>query len=328
MAPETFAKVREQAALQLWAREHGRDRFVLLPPQADAGFAQLPEPSVGDLFFDFEGNPFWDRDGSLEYLWGILDTRRSFSPLWAYDHETERAAFEEFIDLVHERLASDPNLHVYHYAAYEITALKRLMAATAPAGDSTACCGAASSSTPRVRSGLRLAAGLRLKELEAFLDFHRGGGGEGRRRSIVMFEEWMQTREQVLLDKIAAYNEEDCIATLLLRDWLLERRAEALREFGPFPQPEPVEPKPVPEGKAERAALREALLHEGEELAAHLLDYHERERKPVWWAFFERLEKPDGCSRTWSRSVVHGRRRAGAGEAFEGLDARLSGAGA
>ena len=28
----------------------------------------------------------------------------------------------------------------------------------------------------------------------------------------------------------------------------------------------------------------------GEELAAQLLDYHDRERKPVWWAFFDRIE--------------------------------------
>ena len=42
--------------------------------------------------------------------------------------------------------------------------------------------------------------------------------------------------------------------------------------------------------KAERAALREQLLDAGEELAAQLLDYHDRERKPVWWAFFDRIE--------------------------------------
>ena len=49
-------------------------------------------------------------------------------------------------------------------------------------------------------------------------------------------------------------------------------------------------PKPTPEVKAERAALREQLLDAGEELAAQLLDYHDRERKPVWWAFFDRIE--------------------------------------
>ena len=143
-------------------------------------------PRAGDLFFDFEGNPFWDRDGSLEYLWGILDTDRSFTPLWAYDHETERAAFEQFIDLVHERLARDPNLHVYHYAAYEITALKRLMGryGTREAElDDLLRRGVFVDLYKVVRNGLRASRpGYGLKELEAFLDFHRRGGGEGRRQ--------------------------------------------------------------------------------------------------------------------------------------------------
>ena len=87
-----------------------------------------------------------------------------------------------------------------------------------------------------VRNGLRASRpGYGLKEMEAFLDFERQAEVKDGGTSIVMFEEWMQTREQAMLDQIAAYNEEDCIATLLLRDWLLERRAEALREFGPVP---------------------------------------------------------------------------------------------
>ena len=35
-----------------------------------------------------------------------------------------------------------------------------------------------------------------------------------------------------LLEAIRAYNEEDCLSTLLLRDWLLERRAEAESQYG------------------------------------------------------------------------------------------------
>jgi uncharacterized protein len=45
--------------------------------------------------------------------------------------------------------------------------------------------------------------------------------------------------------------------------------------------------------KVERAELRLALLETGDPaaaLAGELLDYHDRERKPVWWAMFERME--------------------------------------
>src|SRR6185369_7501499 len=106
----------------------------------------------------------------------------------------------------------------------------------------------------------------------------------------VMFERWMQTRDDALLAQIADYNREDCIATLLLRNWLLARRAEALAEFGPIPAAPAEEPRPVGALAAERAALQAQLAAAGEEVAAHLLAYHRREGKPVWWWFFDRVE--------------------------------------
>ena len=66
MAEATFERLRDQAALQLERRVTGIDRWEILEPQPSSGFALLPDPSPGDLFFDFEGNPFWDEDGSLE----------------------------------------------------------------------------------------------------------------------------------------------------------------------------------------------------------------------------------------------------------------------
>ena len=42
--PESWTKLREQAELQLHARETGQDIYKLLPQQADAGFALLPSP--------------------------------------------------------------------------------------------------------------------------------------------------------------------------------------------------------------------------------------------------------------------------------------------
>jgi predicted RecB family nuclease len=291
---DVWTKNREQAALQLEASETGRDVYRLIPPQPEAGFALLPDPSPGDLFFDFEGNPFWDHEGSLEYLWGILDTAGAFTPLHAHDRETERQAFETFVDLVHERLRAHPDLHVYHYAGYEISALKRMMGRYGTREselDDLLRRGVFVDLLKVVRNGLRASRrGYGLKELEAFLAFERQAEVKDGGASIVMFERWMQTGEQALLDQIDEYNREDCVATRLLRDWLLERRAEALAQFGPFPLPEPKEPKPTPPRQEEREALRQELIGAGEELAAELLHYHERERKPVWWAFFDRVE--------------------------------------
>ena len=42
--------------------------------------------------------------------------------------------------------------------------------------------------------------------------------------SIVAYERWLERRDDAILDEIAAYNEEDCVSTPHLRDWLLGLR--------------------------------------------------------------------------------------------------------
>ena len=290
---EAWAKITEQAGLQYESRLSGRDTYHLMQPKPGLGFALLPEPSRGDLFFDFEGNPFWDADGSLEYLWGITDENDAFTPIHAYDRESEKAALEQFLDLVQARRAEFPDMHVYHYAPYEISALKRLVGWYGTREDVL-------DDLLRnevfvdlyavVRNGIRTSRpGYGLKEMEAFLPIERKAEVKDGGTSIVVFEEWMRTRDDDLLRQIDDYNREDCISTRLLRDWLLELREDVIAKWGPLVRPEPQERKSAPEGVDEADALRAALIDAGEETAAQLLDYHAREAKPVWWAFFERL---------------------------------------
>jgi predicted RecB family nuclease len=298
--PETFEKLHRQAALQLERHDTGKLKFVLLDPLPERGLALLPDPSPGDIFFDIEGNPFWDERGSLEYLWGLLDADGAFTPLWADDHLSERRAFQGLIDRVHARLVEHPDMHVYHYAAYEVSALRRL------AGQYNTREAEVDDLLTRhvlvdllkvVRGGLAASVpGYGLKEMEVFLGFDRHAEIRDGGTSIIEHERYIQTRDPAILDTIAAYNREDCIATLALRDWLLARREEALKRFGAFPLPEPKVPKPTPPAKQERQQLHDELMNSGDptlEFAAGLLDYHDRERKPVWWAFFDRIELSD-----------------------------------
>ena len=96
-----------------------------------------PPPDPGDIFFDFEGDPLWvDEAGEwgLEYLFGVVEAprragsrpSRSFRPFWAHDRAQEHQALLDFLAYVAERRAAHPGMHVYHYAAYEKTALLRL----------------------------------------------------------------------------------------------------------------------------------------------------------------------------------------------------------
>src|ERR1035441_472910 len=45
----------------------------------------------------------------------------------AHDNKEEKTAFESFVDWAYARWKADPTMHIYHYAKYEVSALRRLM---------------------------------------------------------------------------------------------------------------------------------------------------------------------------------------------------------
>jgi predicted RecB family nuclease len=300
MQPETFEALREQAGLQLERQRSGRIGWRALPIESGRGFAALPPRSPGDLILDLEGHPFFEPAWGLEFLFGILvldGANPRYEPFWAHGREGERRALEAVVDLIHARLASWPDLHVYHFASYEPSAIKQLM-------------GEHATRESQVDDLLRrkvfvdlhtvlrqaLRAGVpsySLKELEALFGFKRTAAVESGMQAILCFERWLVTRDEGLLAGIAAYNEEDCRATLALLDWLHSVRPAELA------WPAPPQPRAVSEEAAEardaRQQLREELLRAAEPgtpqwLAAEVLEYHRREARPAWWWYFERLE--------------------------------------
>jgi len=160
-----------------------------------------------------------------------------------------------------------------------------------------------------VRQGVRISQpSYSIKKIEAFYMGERGTEVTEGGDSIIAFEEFLETGDRSLLEAIERYNEDDCRSTWLLRGWLLDRRAEASERFGQeIPWKTPPEPwRPDPEAEAEFEELRAALIGEVPEdasvrdadeearwLLGHLLDYHRREAKPEWWAYFERLDADD-----------------------------------
>src|SRR5690606_13702078 len=131
MSATTFAKLHEQAAMQVRTRNAQSIAWEVRPPDpADPrrGLALLPAPSELDVFYDIEGFPY-AKDG-LEYLHGATtiepDGTLEFHDWWAHDDAAEKLAFEQFVDWAWDRWQRDPSMHIYHYAGYERTALSRL----------------------------------------------------------------------------------------------------------------------------------------------------------------------------------------------------------
>ena len=131
LAPAMVETLRDQAALQLHRYRSGEIRYRLLEPEERRGLGLLPAPSPGDVFFDMEGDPFFDPACGLEFLFGVLwrepDGSVAYRPFWAYDREGERRAFEEFVDFVSRAQASVPG--------HARLPLRRLRAVDARAAD-------------------------------------------------------------------------------------------------------------------------------------------------------------------------------------------------
>lgn len=308
MQRETFARLRSQAALQMEKRTTGQGRVELLPQEPGKGFARLPRPDKGDLFFDMEGDPYYpDR---LEYLFGVYfeqGGKGRFLPFWGHDHEEEKQAFCGFMAFVGEHLATHPDACIYHYNHYETTALKRLACRYAVCEeqlDNLLRYGKFVDLYVVVREALRTSEpGYSIKNLEAFYMDKRANAVANAAESIVVYNRWRELRDPALLQEIADYNEVDCVSTCLLRNWLLQYRPEQLPWRGEADE-EPTatftehERKPWEiEYEGYRAKLSEACPPEVEDevlpLLAHLLEFHRREDKPQWWNSFARQEKAD-----------------------------------
>jgi predicted RecB family nuclease len=223
-----------------------RVEFELFAP---AVVGALPLPDPGDIFFDFEGDPLWAEPDStvwgLEYLFGVVEAPVTpgevvaFRPFWAHDRAQEKQALVDFLDYVGARRAVHPDLHVYHYAPYEKSALQRLAGRHGvgeAAVDDLLKRGVLVDLYATVRASLRTGQrSYSIKKLEPlYMDTARDEGGVTTAGdSIVEYADACALRDagdlvgwEKRLEQIAVYNEYDCVSTLRLRDWLLARAAE------------------------------------------------------------------------------------------------------
>ncbi|TQL02001.1 bifunctional RecB family nuclease/DEAD/DEAH box helicase [Cellulomonas sp. SLBN-39] len=335
LSPAVLDRMRLQARLQVEQERTNDDPAhpVHVPaqvPHPEAVAALLPPADPGDVFFDFEGDPLWydpalaatgDAWG-LEYLFGVVEAPEApgaeprFVPFWAHDRGEERAALRAFLDYLAQRRARFPHLHVYHYAAYEKTALLRLAGRHGEGEaevDALLREGVLVDLYAAVKAGVRTGQrSYSLKKLEPlYMDAGRGDGVTTAADSIVEYAEAVAARvagrEEEWARRIAAiadYNRYDCLSTLGLRDWLLARLAEqghgptrpvvldpeAAARAAELAEPDPLEEAllavagPGPGEGVVRSPQRQAVA-----LVAAALRYHQREDKPFWWGHYDRL---------------------------------------
>nr|WP_125612665.1 TM0106 family RecB-like putative nuclease [Specibacter cremeus] len=347
-ASNAAARLRDQARMQLGLDEpegtrtfskDGQSHTVSFKVLPGHDLATLPKPSDGDIFFDFEGDPLWqdpdDQSWGIEYLFGSIEAPDStpgeperFTPFWAHSRAQERKAFLAFLAYVEGRRAQYPDMHVYHYAPYEKSALRNLSLRHTTGEDTVDRWlreGLLVDLLPVVKHSIRISeSSYSIKKLEPlYMGEHlRTGEVKDAGASVVAYAEYCAARDDgraeeaaAILASISDYNEYDCLSTLRLRDWLL-----ALAATHPVVEPGPVvelvETSPVVESDESVVELVETVTPEEQRLRAFLDDlasrnghvptnderaiamvaaaagYHRRENKQFWWGHFDRLEAP------------------------------------
>ncbi|EYD74038.1 Superfamily I DNA and RNA helicase and helicase subunit [Rubellimicrobium mesophilum DSM 19309] len=296
LSPSTQGKLVLQAKLQ-HDRKTGEPTHVLREPEPGRGYALLPRRDPGDIFYDIEGDPHVD-GGGLEYLHGLW-CGGEFHALWSHDRAGEKEALRKLLGFFEARLRESPEAHIYHYAAYEVTALKRL---TVRHGIGEALL----DRLLRERRFVDLYTVVRgavvasednysIKSLEALYGLERDGEVKTAGGSVVAYERYRDTGDEAILKEIEAYNRVDCVSTEKLRDWLV-----TVRPAGEWPvlgqgSADAEESDSARKDREHEEEVRRLLGEPGEDKVRRaLLDlglFHRREAKPAWWAVLASVDK-------------------------------------
>ena len=314
---ETFTKLREQARTQNETRSLQKPIYEVIELKETTGFYNLPEPTDGDIYLDFEGDPLVEPSG-LEYLfgWGF---QGKYHCIWVNNMDEEKAALEQFVDFVFDKKRDFPALHVYHFAPYETIALKRMMGKYATKENEidillrTNCfIDLHRILKQSIRAGVER---YSLKDLEKYHGFVREMDLRTLSKFKADFEFLLESKKFELITEkmkqaIQLYNQDDCFSTLHLHQWLEKERALLISKGSDIPRPisnDIEEPEHVTAHLERITPIYEALMHEipldvtertkeqqARFILANMLDWYRREQKSFWWEYYRILDlEPD-----------------------------------
>jgi len=298
-----------QAQLQEEKRKTGKSSYIILDPDIGKGFYNLPKPDGGDLFYDIESFPQDDGRG-FEYLHGVYfknNNNYEFKSFWAKDFKKEYEK-ENYIDLMKFLIShfnKHPKAHIYHYANYEKRSLRQLAnlySSDYPEGNNfvdTLLRGEKFIDLELIinQSVRTTEKDMSLKSIEGVLyNFKRKGDVKKAEDSVKLYDFWMTTKDKNTKKDIIEYNEEDCISTFRLREFLVEKKPESIEWFSINEKKEEKSKEKKPWEIIEKELLEslEEKKHSKNpitETIKNLIGFHRREQKPDWWAIYDRMKK-------------------------------------
>lgn len=232
ITPENLNRFVRQAFLQKASENLDQPLYEVnqMPRTDQLGLKDLPVPSEHDVFFDMEGFPLLEN--GLEYLFGAtvksLSGKIDFYSWWCENSEGEKENFEAFVDWIYVRWQQNRSMHVYHYAAYEVSAMLRLSSKHGTREKEILELlrhGVFVDLFRIVKNGLIVGtSNYSIKSIEKLYRSKRSGSVTSAVSSIVEFDRYLDTvdvevREKIK-DGIVNYNRDDCDSLMELYDYL------------------------------------------------------------------------------------------------------------
>ncbi len=303
---QTLERLQSQAKLQLHKLETGENKLEVLKNNSGKGFNRMPLPNKNDLYFDIEGDPFFD-NGRLEYLFGIYfkdNQKEVFKSFWSNDHIEEEKNFKNLMKFFWDHIKKHPDAYIYHYGNYEIDALRRLSTQYGvyePELDNLLRREKFRDLFVVTRESIRISEpAYSIKNLETFYMKERNQSIKSGSESIEIFHLWLERRNPKYSEEIEEYNKIDCISTHDLHKWLIELRPKDSfwfsSDYTEGKDDEKIDEKKDWEIEFDnyKSKLSELSLKNEDKLpitTINLLEYHNRDKKSEWWRQFDRQSK-------------------------------------
>ncbi|MEL6468513.1 MAG: TM0106 family RecB-like putative nuclease [Cyanobacteria bacterium J06623_4] len=174
-----------------------------------------------ELYFDIEAVP----DKDLIYLHGVLvvdnvANEQTFHALLAETPADEQTAWFDFLNLVMRY----PQAPIYHFCPYEAQTVARLGRQYGTHGqDINLLLNRFVDIHKRVVDAVALPVeSYALKHLARWMGFEWRDEDANGAQSICWYDDWLTTGDRTHLETILRYNEDDCLATYRVKDWLVK----------------------------------------------------------------------------------------------------------
>ncbi len=174
-----------------------------------------------ELYFDIEAQP----DLDLNYLLGVLVVDRltnteQFYSFLADKPEDEELVWQQFLNLVWQY----PQAPIYHFCVYEFDTVKRLAKLyNTPNSSVRPVLNRFVDIYEQLTQSVALPVeSYALKAIARWLGFEWRDKEANGAKCIYWYDQWLETGDRTLLESIQRYNEDDCRATHLVKDWLVK----------------------------------------------------------------------------------------------------------